>query len=744
MNSPRRLRGSTKSSPDRLHPRAQPLALAILLSALVAAGVPGHLPGSASAGALSLPARPTSPGPASLYGPAMAPCPALPATAPGCAVAPNVPVPLAAGRTWINATPNIGVQPPAILWDSLTFDPVDGYALLFGGCNTTTCPVPAQTWSYSNASWQNLTAGSAQPPSRSYAMMAFDGTDNYAVLFGGASATASFNDTWTYVGGVWTNRTATVGAAPSPRWGASLAYDSSDGYLVLFGGLNDAGVALSDTWTFDHGQWRNITGGSGSPPARFESSMAWDANDQQVVLVDGCGRAVCPLNDTWGFQNGQWSNLSGQAAPLPPARNLAMLSYDQSLQSALLFGGYVGTAVRSDTWSFQNNRWTDLTASLTAAPPARGSGAVMEDTAGYTTSGVRSVPYVLLFGGDHVLCPTCGPTGIPDTWVFESPPTVSASSSPTSPEAGVAVAFSGSSSGGTAPVVLSWDFGDGSVGTGATPLHAYASPGNYSAQLTGVDAAGAAAQATRFVDVIPGPGASASASVPATDVGVPVTFTATPEGGTPPYSLAWTLSDGATSNLSSLSHAFATAGVAVASLIVRDSVGGVGRANVQVVVAPPPIVTLTVGESALTTGQSTTFTATVQNGTGPFNYSWQLGDGSVLYGAIVSHAYASPGGFAVSVTVTDVVGASAQNATVVQVTTSSPNPTTTPPASAFPWGWLALVVVAVAVIAAAVVVLRRRGRSPPAAPPPISPPPAPPAASAAPPAPPPAAWDEGV
>ena len=53
---------------------------------------------------------------------------------------------------------------------------------------------------------------------------------------------------------------------------------------------------------------------------------------------------------------------------------------------------------------------------------------------------------------------------------------------------GIAISFSGSASGGTAPYTYSWDFGDGApTSTDQNPSHTYATVGNYTATLTVTD-----------------------------------------------------------------------------------------------------------------------------------------------------------------------------------------------------------------------------------------------------------------
>ncbi|TYP76576.1 OmpL47-type beta-barrel domain-containing protein [Paenibacillus methanolicus] len=64
---------------------------------------------------------------------------------------------------------------------------------------------------------------------------------------------------------------------------------------------------------------------------------------------------------------------------------------------------------------------------------------------------------------------------------------------------GTAVPFSASVYGSFAPVSYSWKFGDGSTGTGATPSHAYAQPGQYMVYCTATDAAGKTISGTTYV-----------------------------------------------------------------------------------------------------------------------------------------------------------------------------------------------------------------------------------------------------
>src|SRR2546422_5971166 len=102
------------------------------------------------------------------------------------------------------------------------------------------------TWKFNSGSWTNITSSTGPSP-RSYASMAYDSTDRYVILFGGKNSSVFLGDTWKFLGGSWTDITSNNG--PSPRGAASVAFVTLDGYVVLFGGYGGS-VFLGDTWEF--------------------------------------------------------------------------------------------------------------------------------------------------------------------------------------------------------------------------------------------------------------------------------------------------------------------------------------------------------------------------------------------------------------------------------------------------------------------------------------------------------------
>jgi PKD repeat protein len=176
------------------------------------------------------------------------------------------------------------------------------------------------------------------------------------------------------------------------------------------------------------------------------------------------------------------------------------------------------------------------------------------------------------------------------------PLTATAAASPTSGNAPLNVAFTGSASGGTAPYTYSWNFGDGSATSSVqNPSHTYSAAGTYTATLTVTDSASPANTATSTVTVkvsAVGSPLTATASALPTSGQVPlnVSFTGSASGGTPPYSYSWNFGDGsATSTAQNPSHTYSAAGNYTATLTVTDSAAPAHTASSTVSISATPI-----------------------------------------------------------------------------------------------------------------------------------------------------------
>src|SRR6266700_2936676 len=259
------------------------------------------------------------------------------------------------------------------------------------------------------------------------------------------------------------------------------------------------------------------------------------------------------------------------------------------------------------------------------------------------------------------------------------PPTLSASFtySPSSPQTGQTVSFTGSVSGGTPPYSYSWSFGDGSTGMGSSPQHTYSSTGTLTVALTVKDNGSpqrtATSQQSLTVSGAPSPLTASFAYNPSsTQAGQPVTFTASANGGTSPFTFSWSFGDGSTGTGSPATHTYSSAGSFTTALTVKDSSSPQQTATSQNTVAvtspPPPIsASFTLSPSSPSAGQSISLTASASGGNPPYSYSWSYGDGSTGTGLQSTHTYNSDGTYQVTLTVADSQGDTATGVEAVVV-----------------------------------------------------------------------------
>src|SRR6266581_2957426 len=259
------------------------------------------------------------------------------------------------------------------------------------------------------------------------------------------------------------------------------------------------------------------------------------------------------------------------------------------------------------------------------------------------------------------------------------PPTLSSSFaySPSSPQTGQTVSFTGSASGGTSPYSYSWSFGDGSTGTGLSAKYAYSSAGTLAVALTVKDNGSpqqtTTSQQSITVSGVPPPlTASFAYSPSSTQAGQPVTFTASANGGTSPFTFSWDFGDGSTGTGSPATHTYSSVGSYTTALTVKDSSTPLKTATSQktVSVTSPPLptsVTFTLNPSSPDAGQSISFTASAFGGAPPYSYSWSYGDGSAGTGLQSTHTYNSDGTYQVTLTVADSQGDTATGVEAVVV-----------------------------------------------------------------------------
>jgi hypothetical protein len=184
--------------------------------------------------------------------------------------------------------------------------------------------------------------------------LAYDSTRGQVILFGGSGADVT-NDTWTWDGKSWTQRTPA--SNPTKRKGAALVDDPDRHVVLLFGGDN-SGIYRGDTWQWDGSNWTQLQPAH-SPSPRTGAAVTYDTVNHVVILFGGDPAG----SETWTWNGTDWSQKT--PAKFPPPRQYAMLAFDAARGNAVLFGGFDGI---DDTWTWDGKSWTQRQPANT--PPA--------------------------------------------------------------------------------------------------------------------------------------------------------------------------------------------------------------------------------------------------------------------------------------------------------------------------------------------------------------------------------------
>ncbi len=226
---------------------------------------------------------------------------------------------------------------------------------------------------------------------------------------------------------------------------------------------------------------------------------------------------------------------------------------------------------------------------------------------------------------------------------------------------GVTVDASASSDSDGTIASYSWQFGDGSTGSGVTAAHTYAASGTYSVILTVTDNVGATATTTRSVTVAANQAPTASFTSTVSALTATVDGSASSDAEGPIASYAWDFGDGTTGTGPTATHPYAAEGSYVVTLVVTDAVGATATTSSTITVSRPanilPTASFTLAADHLSVAVDGRASSDA-DGT-IVGYAWSFGDGSTATGATASHTYAADGTYQVSLVVTDDRGGSA-------------------------------------------------------------------------------------
>lgn len=180
----------------------------------------------------------------------------------------------------------------------------------------------------------------------------------------------------------WLNATNTS----PPAVGGGVAYLPGAHAVVWVGG-DDAGAV--ETWEFQNGSWTNLTGGvTGAPPTDPGGLLAAAPFADEVAWTSPF--AGSPTMGLWTFANRTWTNDSGRT-PSPPARVDGAWGPDPTAATIVLFGGVTNGIYRNDTWTLGSSGWSAVSPSAAPSPralaglaaPGSGTAVVLSGGVGY-------------------------------------------------------------------------------------------------------------------------------------------------------------------------------------------------------------------------------------------------------------------------------------------------------------------------------------------------------------------------
>ncbi len=275
---------------------------------------------------------------------------------------------------------------------SMVFDERRARIVLVGGYDGT---VQSDLWEWDGTSWTERHAATTPGPRARFGL-AYDGDRQRVVMgFGSTSPSSYSGEVWEWDGLDWSERTALrlpgtilldpnlvwdaaqhrltvlsslelfawTGAEwtsfkPSYRPGASVAFDSNRGVVVLFGGqlFGRAHQFEGELWEWDGTRW-SLHLPSPHPVGRYQAGLVFDRDRNRVVLFGGSNKLNQPgglmgvdYDDTWEWDGTSWHEVTSSVRP-PAGAAEARLVFVPPLHRSLYVHPTLGR------WSFDGTGW---------------------------------------------------------------------------------------------------------------------------------------------------------------------------------------------------------------------------------------------------------------------------------------------------------------------------------------------------------------------------------------------------
>jgi PKD repeat protein len=455
---------------------------------------------------------------------------------------------------------------------------------------------------------------------------------------------------------------------------ASHSYASAGVYTVALTVTDDLGITNATTQTvtvdqpaasftvsadpIDPGSAAAFDASGSTDPKGSITDYSWDFGDDttdsgETVSHTYADRGTYHVTLTITNDNGQQNSVehdvtvdTAPTAAFTPSASVAtpnsQLSFDTTGSSAMT-GGFI----KSYSWDFG-----DSTNDIGPDP-----------SHSYANAGIYTV--TLRVTDDLNITSTATQTITIDqpTARFASPQAI--------PAPGSAATFDATASTDPAGTVAdySWNFGDntGTIEAGSSPStpHTFTSRGTYHVTLTITNNSGQQDSVEHDVTVDTPPTAAFAPSATVATPNSQLSFDANASTAMAAGSIAdykWNFGDGSpvedTGATATATHTYANPGVYTVLLTVTDDLGIPSTTTHAVTVDAAPTASFAGSPNPATTGPAASFDGSGSSDTlgTILSYRWDFGDGATGSGATAKHAYATPGHYTVTLTVTNDAG----------------------------------------------------------------------------------------
>jgi hypothetical protein len=211
-----------------------------------------------------------------------------------------------------------------------------------------------------SAAWMQLSPSGGPPAARSRLTGVYDPGSNTLMIFGGDCNNVPFSDVWVLsnangVSGTPTWTPLSPAPGPTARDSFGLVYDPGTNELILFGGYNDAGTTYNDVWVLSNANgtggtpvWTQLSPIGPGPTPRNSLSATYDRSTNTMTIFGGDEQSGAVVNETWVLSNANgmggtpaWTQIAASSNILPAPRAAHQAVYDSGTNVMTVFGGVV-------------------------------------------------------------------------------------------------------------------------------------------------------------------------------------------------------------------------------------------------------------------------------------------------------------------------------------------------------------------------------------------------------------------